>query len=97
VLPNPVPASGPQLVTTPIITTRAAPESVTLRDSERALILRTLKAVGWVIGGSNGAAIKLGLKRTTLIEKMKRLGIARPAQVNTAEAQIEDSESSMMN
>jgi formate hydrogenlyase transcriptional activator len=97
VLPNPVPASGPQLVTTPIITTRAAPESVTLRDSERALILRTLKAVGWVIGGSNGAAIKLGLKRTTLIEKMKRLGIARPPQVNTAEAQIEDSESSMMN
>ncbi len=50
----------------------------TLRDSERALILRTLEAAGWVIGGATGAAAKLGLKRTTLIAKMKKLGIARP-------------------
>jgi DNA-binding NtrC family response regulator len=42
------------------------------------LILRTLDAVGWVIGGRDGAAAKLGLKRTTLIYKMQRLGISRP-------------------
>lgn len=56
----------------------ASPEPRTLRDSERALILRTLEAAGWVIGGATGAAAKLGLKRTTLIAKMKKLGIARP-------------------
>jgi transcriptional regulator with GAF, ATPase, and Fis domain len=50
----------------------------TLRDSERSLIRRTLEAVGWVIGGQKGAATKLGLKRTTLIHKMEKLGISRP-------------------
>jgi formate hydrogenlyase transcriptional activator len=49
-----------------------------LRDSERALILHTLEAAGWVIGGPKGAAAKLGLKRTTLICKMQKLGIFRP-------------------
>jgi len=56
----------------------ASPEPRTLKDSERALILRTLEAAGWVIGGATGAAEKLGLKRTTLIAKMKKLGVARP-------------------
>jgi formate hydrogenlyase transcriptional activator len=56
----------------------APPELRTLKDSERALILRTLEIAGWVIGGATGAATKLGLKRTTLIAKMKKLGIARP-------------------
>ena len=50
----------------------------TLKDSERALILLTLETAGWIIGGATGAAAKLGLKRTTLIAKMKKLGIARP-------------------
>jgi len=50
----------------------------TLRDAERELILRTLETVGWVIGGAAGAAAKLGLKRTTLINKMQKLGIFRP-------------------
>jgi formate hydrogenlyase transcriptional activator len=49
-----------------------------LRDSERTLILGTLETVGWIIGGPKGAAVKLGLKRTTLIHKMQKLGIARP-------------------
>jgi hypothetical protein len=40
--------------------------------------LRTLEAAGWLIGGPTGAAAKLGLKRTTLISKMKKLGIYRP-------------------
>jgi transcriptional regulator with GAF, ATPase, and Fis domain len=45
---------------------------------ERAVILQTLEATAWVIGGPNGAAAKLGLKRTTLICKMQKLGICRP-------------------
>lgn len=73
VLPNPLPPSDSQ----PLVVS-AAPAPTTLRDSERALILRTLDEVGWVIGGRNGAAVKLGLKRTTLIHKMKKLGIERP-------------------
>jgi formate hydrogenlyase transcriptional activator len=72
VLPNPLPATGFSPVTTP-----SAP--TTLRDSERRLILQTLESVGWVIGGPKGAAAKLGLKRTTLIHKMQKLGISRPS------------------
>jgi formate hydrogenlyase transcriptional activator len=49
-----------------------------LRGAERELILRTLEAVDWVIGGAAGAAAKLGLKRTTLINRMQKLGIFRP-------------------
>jgi formate hydrogenlyase transcriptional activator len=54
------------------------PAATTLRDSERALILNTLETVNWVIGGAKGAAAKLGMKRTTLICKMQKLGIFRP-------------------
>jgi len=71
VLPNPLPTARAQVV----IASQAA---TTLRDSEHALILKTLEAVGWVIGGPQGAAAKLGLKRTTLIHKMQKLGISRP-------------------
>jgi len=56
------------------------PASQTLRESERALILNALKAVGWVVGGPGGAAARLGLNRTTLINMMKRHGIERPAR-----------------
>ncbi|MGD9726669.1 MAG: sigma 54-interacting transcriptional regulator [Nitrospiraceae bacterium] len=52
----------------------------TLRESEREQIVRTLRHVNWRIGGPTGAAAKLGLKRTTLTSKMKKLGIARPLQ-----------------
>jgi transcriptional regulator of acetoin/glycerol metabolism len=51
----------------------------TLMESERALILRTLEATAWVIGGRDGAAARLGLKRTTLIYKMQRHRIFRPS------------------
>ncbi len=50
----------------------------TPKGSERALILQTLQAVGWVIGGAKGAAARLGLKRTTLISRMSKMGISRP-------------------
>jgi formate hydrogenlyase transcriptional activator len=75
VLPNPlltvVTAGAKEVMSSSLPTT--------LRDSERALILHTLETVGWLVGGTNGAAAKLGLKRTTLINKMKKLGISRPS------------------
>jgi formate hydrogenlyase transcriptional activator len=57
---------------------RAATPAVTLRDVEREHILRTLEETQWVMGGSAGAAARLGLKRTTLQALVKRLGIDRP-------------------
>jgi formate hydrogenlyase transcriptional activator len=48
---------------------------VTLEDAERSHILRTLLRTEGVVGGPNGAAVHLGLKRTTLISMMRRLGI----------------------
>jgi formate hydrogenlyase transcriptional activator len=48
---------------------------VTLKEAERSHILQTLLETGGVIGGQNGAAVRLGLPRTTLVSKMKRLGI----------------------
>jgi len=71
VLPNPFPA--PQTNTSTAIATQG-----TLRDHEAAVILQTLRATGGMIGGPQGAAARLGLKRTTLVSKMKRLGIYRP-------------------
>jgi transcriptional regulator with GAF, ATPase, and Fis domain len=58
------------------------PKQGTLRNFERALIVQTLQATNWVIGGLGGAAVRLGLKRTTLIAKMKKLGISRPGLHN---------------
>jgi transcriptional regulator with GAF, ATPase, and Fis domain len=52
---------------------------VTLEEAEREHILRTLEQTGWVIGGPQGAAARLGLKRTTLFSTMRRLGISRQA------------------
>jgi formate hydrogenlyase transcriptional activator len=50
----------------------------TLADAEREHILRSLRATDWVIGGPHGAATQLGVRRTTLLYKMQRLGISRP-------------------
>lgn len=73
VLPNPLPSKHKKMVT-------VVSESTTLKDVDRALILQALEAAGWMIGGPEGAAVKLGLKRTTLFYKMKKLGICRPIQ-----------------
>ena len=48
-----------------------------LEDVERQRILEALQETGAVIGGQHGAAARLGLKRTTLLSKMQKLGIAR--------------------
>jgi formate hydrogenlyase transcriptional activator len=82
VLPNPLPASENnhlRLVRTPS----------TFDDSQRKVILTALRATGWVIGGHGGAAERLGLKRTTLITKMKKLGISRPMQQDQTDHFVE--------
>jgi formate hydrogenlyase transcriptional activator len=52
--------------------------AVTLADAEREHIVRALQATRWVLRGPSGAAARLGMKRSTLQWKMKKLGIARP-------------------
>src|ERR1700752_385092 len=71
VLPNPLPISENN--PTPVARTGTA-----FHDSQRDVILTALRKTGWVVGGPRGAAAGLGLKRTTLITKMKKHGISRP-------------------
>jgi formate hydrogenlyase transcriptional activator len=53
----------------------------TLQDAERDHIVRALRESNWIIGGESGAAVRLGMKRTTLNSKMKKLGISsRPSK-----------------
>jgi formate hydrogenlyase transcriptional activator len=52
-----------------------------LAEVERDHILRALEASSWVIGGQSGAAARLGMKRTSLVYRMKKLRIRRPAEV----------------
>jgi formate hydrogenlyase transcriptional activator len=54
----------------------AAP--ATLDEAEREHIVQALKQTNWVVGGPAGAAARLGMKRTTLLSRMRKLGISRP-------------------
>jgi formate hydrogenlyase transcriptional activator len=63
----------PELAAAP----EAAASSLTLEDAEREHIRRVLEQSNWVVGGANGAAARLGMKRTTLQSKMKKLGVVR--------------------
>jgi transcriptional regulator with GAF, ATPase, and Fis domain len=56
---------------------KAAQHSPILQSAEREHILRVLRETKGMIGGSDGAAARLGLKRTTLNSKLKKLGIGR--------------------
>jgi DNA-binding NtrC family response regulator len=56
------------------------PRLETLLQAEHGHILKALKESGWVVGGPTGAARKLGLKRTTLIGKMRKMGILRSTE-----------------
>jgi formate hydrogenlyase transcriptional activator len=91
VLPNPLPTAVSELRAV------SPPGATTLRDSERILILQALEALGWVIGGPKGAANKLGLKRTTLIHKMQKLGISRPGLQSRENATAPKAPSSLSN
>jgi transcriptional regulator with GAF, ATPase, and Fis domain len=85
VLSNPLPRSKDDAHT-------ATFSEGTFMDSQRALILQTLQAAGGMIGGAQGAAARLGLKRTTLVSKMKKLGIYRPRRQGFMEEFNERSE-----
>jgi formate hydrogenlyase transcriptional activator len=56
----------------------------TLEQAERAHILQALKETKWVLGGSKGAALRLGINRSTLQFRMKKLGIVRPGREDDA-------------
>jgi formate hydrogenlyase transcriptional activator len=70
----------PTLITT-VISAPAfdgkADGTATLQDTERDYITRVLGETNWVIGGPTGAAVKLGMKRTTLQSRMRKLGVIR--------------------
>jgi formate hydrogenlyase transcriptional activator len=76
--------------------TRAAKQSSesasrTLADADREHILETLEEANWLIGGQKGAANRLGLPRTTLIYKMRKLGIEmRPSPRTRPVRQLAD-------
>ena len=78
VLPNPLHKNQIELMIPSLHRTRTFQSPMTLEDSDRALILETLEQAGWIVGGPRSAAAKLGLKRSTLLAKMRRLGISRP-------------------
>ncbi|MCU1338584.1 MAG: transcriptional regulator, NifA subfamily, Fis Family [Bryobacterales bacterium] len=89
VLSGSLPALSPTLYDGVNPAKAAAP--VTLEQAERSHILQTIQQTEGVIGGPNGAAARLGLPRTTLIAKMKRLGMtsfqrAEPAQASASVA-----------
>ena len=56
------------------------PQVLNLEDVERKHISGVLQQTGWRVSGQGGAAEILGLKRTTLQAKMKKLGIRRPSK-----------------
>ncbi|MBW2515339.1 MAG: sigma 54-interacting transcriptional regulator [Deltaproteobacteria bacterium] len=74
-------SSGKTLeVRVPRMASSDIPANLSLEDAERRHILGVLEQSGWCITGQGGAAEILGLKRTTLQSKMKKLGIKRPAK-----------------
>jgi transcriptional regulator with GAF, ATPase, and Fis domain len=89
VLPNPLPRSKKEDADATTLSNSA------FMDSQRALILQALEATAWVIGGPFGAAARLGLKRTTLVSKMKKLGIYQPRRQRVMDEFNERSELTM--
>jgi transcriptional regulator with GAF, ATPase, and Fis domain len=69
--------SGPKRSSPAMVSTWKPFVTGTLEEADRSHILKTLEQTKGVVGGPNGAAAQLGLERTTLISKMKRLGINR--------------------
>jgi len=64
----------------------------TLAEMERVHIIETLRRTNWVVGGQAGAAAKLGLPRTTLIARMRKLDISRKATVTRVRSMAPASE-----
>jgi formate hydrogenlyase transcriptional activator len=69
---------GDVLQLSPLPTCAAVPKgSATLAEAERVHILNALRESNWVVGGAAGAAARLGVKRTTLMSKMRKRGLSR--------------------
>lgn len=60
-----------------------------LEELQRDHILRALEASNWVVGGRNGAAARLGMKRTSLIYRMQKLRIIRPAPAQSGRERLQ--------
>jgi len=65
---------------------------LTLADAERAHIQRILTDTNWTLSGRNGAAARLGMPRTTLISRMQRLGITKPAKKESINDELHGTE-----
>ena len=92
VLFSPGPVLRLPLGLTQTVTQRSESASRTLAEADREHILETLQQANWLVGGKDGAANRLGLPRTTLVYKMRKLGIqarrsmgARPTRRLAAE------------
>jgi formate hydrogenlyase transcriptional activator len=59
----------------PLVDHRMPSTVRTLAEAERCHILDALEQSGWVVAGRRGAAVRLGLPRTTLMARMSKLGI----------------------
>ena len=71
----------------PLDHVREAPPAVNvLEQTEREQIVRALDKSNWIVGGRNGAAVRLGLKRTSLIYRMQKLGIGRAASADGSQS-----------
>jgi DNA-binding NtrC family response regulator len=70
VLPNPLPQSQPE--------PRQFPQQATMEEATRGHILKALEDSNWVLAGPGGAAARLGMKRSTLQFRIKKLGLSRP-------------------
>jgi formate hydrogenlyase transcriptional activator len=74
--------SSGDVLRSPLASLKTATETeslgaITLQDAERDHIRKTLEQTRWVVGGPNGAATRLGIKRSTLYFRMQKLGISR--------------------
>jgi chemotaxis protein methyltransferase CheR len=77
-------STGPTLAIDPLFAgarAKVPPASGLLSDVERQHILDVLDLCGWKVAGKGNAAERLGLNRSTLLSRMKKLGISRPAPV----------------
>ena len=91
VLPNPLPVLDQRSVWPQKAKIRTSVLH-TLSDCTRSVIMNALQDTGWVIGGPDGAATRLGLPRTSLISKMRKLGISRPRSVSVMDDVVEKTE-----
>jgi len=92
VLPNPLQKSQREPAIPILHRLRGLESSMRLEDSDRALIVETLEQASLIVGGPRGAAAKLGLKRTTLLAKMRRLGILHRSLTKQAASRESDKE-----